>query len=156
MPDTAITPNPFRDIYLGSGKTFEELSEEFGIQRSFIMRLTEGCFPTVPPALLVKFSRLSGLSMPTLRDRYSNYVIRTRWNIAPVGWTLTRSSTVAEWNAYRALLARANKIENTRLNIAALLHLNVNVLANWENGDTAKLPAMLHRVIESIESGVEA
>ena len=143
-----IRPNPFRDIYTHSGKTLDELSEEFGIQRSFIQRLLEGCFPSPPPSLTQKFSRLSGLPAVMLAGAYREHVKQSRKELVfPVG--MNKDMSVEEWLKWADKFCYMNNVEMTRLNVAALLHLNVNVIANWENGKTEKLPAQILQVVNA-------
>ena len=136
--------NPFRTIYLQNSATYRELAERYNTQVSVLQRMTEGASNSASDRALAIFSDMSGIKPETIKEYYDTFI---RWdfkeNVKLPQIPLNEYATKESWLLWRKELCELNKVEDTRLNVAALLHVAVNVIANWETGKTGKLPLQL-------------
>lgn len=135
--------NPIRAIYLAQEKSLSKIAKENDLTVSFIQRAMEGAFPSLPVSVGETFADLSEFTRPQLEDRYKNYIEDT-WEVTiPPKVELDMGSSIKDWKRYRSILCRLNGFDDSRLAAAGLLHVNVNVIANWENGITRHFPMQI-------------
>lgn len=148
--------NPLEQYKENMEYTYDDLANQFSVNRSVIQRAIEGAYYSLPPSIVNTLAYIEGVSSATINKRYDEWVKKelAKVDLPPVA--LTKYSSLEDFDVWASVLLRINGVnfvgETPKLPIARMLKLNVATITNWYSGRTATLPAQILERIETIDS----